>query len=310
MVIFAGAALAATQIVAPACTIGTWTTSAGGTAIFEIAVANTAKGLAATWSRPAHFSLDGDEFSGVAGPVVHQVAGSARLVGNDLEISFDDPRPGATADIFRLRCVRSGHLEVTYDGAPYQQFDFVRAASSKLVLGPWDATQTYVRKFDRPTNAEMTSIFVADQAAREPGKIDWSVVGPADEQRRRRTKALLDSGALQSADDYYHAAFIFQHGDSPNDYLLAHLLAMIAVARGKSAAIWIASATLDRYLINIGKRQVLGTQYSLPKGQPATQEPYDRTLISDAMRRALQVPSLAEQEKQREVYSSEAGGKR
>jgi len=152
----------------------------------------------------------------------------------------------------------------------------------------------------------MTSIFDADQADRNAADIDWTKVGPADRRRRVRTKALLDAGALQSGDDYYHAAFVFQHGEAPNDFLLAHLLAMIAVARGKAAAIWIASATLDRYLMNSGRPQVVGTQFQLPKGKAVSQEPYDRTLVSDAMRKALQVPPLAEQEKQRQGYEKEA----
>jgi hypothetical protein len=50
------------------------------------------------------------------------------------------------------------------------------------------------------SNPEMTAIFEADQAARaNPARIDWSVVGAEDEQRRARTKALLDHGALHGA---------------------------------------------------------------------------------------------------------------
>lgn len=65
-------------------------------------------------------------------------------------------------------------------------------------------------------NAEMTAIFEADQAARQAGPdIDWEVVSREDEARRVRTKALLDAGALQSGDDFYHAAFVFQLAASP-----------------------------------------------------------------------------------------------
>ena len=81
---------------------------------------------------------------------------------------------------------------------------------------------------------------------------------------------------------------------------------MIAAARGKPGAVWIASATLDRYLQAIGKPQVLGTQYKTPEESPATQEPYDRTLISDAMRKALQIPSKAEQELRRQQFTAKA----
>src|SRR5689334_5422706 len=85
----------------------------------------------------------------------------------------------------------------------------------------------------QPANAEMTAIFEADQADRRGvgAAIDWSAVTPRDEARRARTLALLDAGALRTGDDFWHAAFVFQHGSAPNDYLLAHTLAVIAAAR-------------------------------------------------------------------------------
>jgi hypothetical protein len=147
----------------------------------------------------------------------------------------------------------------------------------------------------------MAAIFKADQADRSgAGPIDWDKVARADEARRRRTKALLDTGALQSGDDFWHAAFIFQHGGTPDDYLLAHTLAVVAVARGNGKAPWIAAATLDRYLQSIGQKQIYGTQYQTPMSGGATpREPYNRTLISDALREAMRVPVQAEQEKRR-----------
>jgi hypothetical protein len=74
---------------------------------------------------------------------------------------------------------------------------------------------------------------------------------------------------------------------------------MVAVARGRAEASWIGAATLDRYLQNIGRPQVFGTQYRTPPGEDTTQEPYDRALVPDALRRALGVPSQAAQERRR-----------
>jgi hypothetical protein len=104
---------------------------------------------------------------------------------------------------------------------------------------------------------------------------------------------------------FQRAAYVFQHGDTPDDYLLAHTLAMVAVARGQSGAVWIASATLDRYLNSIHQPQIYGTQFRTKPNEPATQEPYNRTLISDALRRQLRVPSQAVQEEQRKRYDAE-----
>lgn len=150
------------------------------------------------------------------------------------------------------------------------------------------------------TNPEMTAIFAADQGAREhPVTIDWRVVRPADQTRRARTQALLDAGQLSSADDFYHAAYVFQHGDEADDCLQAHALAVVAIARGKPEAIWIAAATLDCYLQRIGQPQIYGTQFTHPPDKEWTQEPYRRDLLSDALRQANGVPPRAKQEEQR-----------
>jgi hypothetical protein len=179
----------------------------------------------------------------------------------------------------------------------------MRILPAVLLLSAASALPATAQQQDRTTNSEMTAIFVADQAAREnPAKIDWEVVAAADKARRIRTLALLDSGALDSADDFYHAAYVFQHGDDPEDFLKAHALAVVAVARGKQEATWIAAATLDRYLQRIGQPQIYGTQFSRPPNQKWTQEPYRRDLLPDAVRKASGVPPLAEQDKQREDW--------
>lgn len=297
--------LASASVAAPSCATGSWALKASGQTMFRLNIKATPAGTTATWERPENWESDGESFSQITGPVVRRPALAVKSVNGELEISFDDPRPGATPDNFHVHCVDAGHLSVTYLGSVFEPFDLVKDESKGAVLGPWDSGRSYRRVINRPTNAEMTAIFDADQADRQVDRTDWSVVASADEKRRARTEQLLDSGALQSGDDFYHAAFVFQHGAKAEDYLKAHLLAMIAVARGKSGAVWIASATLDRYLRAIDKPQVLGTQYRRPKGAGVTQDPYDRTLVSDAMRKALQVPSLAEQEQQRQQYVAE-----
>jgi hypothetical protein len=145
------------------------------------------------------------------------------------------------------------------------------------------------------TNTEMTAIFDADQAARKVPEIDWSVVSGQDRTRRARTQAILDAGELSSADDFYHAAYVFQHGDLPDDYLKAHALAVVAAARGKPEAAWIAAATLDRYLQHIGQPQIYGTQYLRHGDGEWTQEPYRRDLLSDRLREATGVPPMRKQ---------------
>jgi len=299
--------LASVSVVATPCTTGVWALEASGQTIFHIEISTTPTSTTATWERPEHLETDdGESFSRVTGPTVRRAASRVKLVNGDVELSFDDPAPGATPDIFRLRCAGVGHLNATYQGTGFEPFDLTKTQAKGVPLGPWDAGRSYVRVVTRPTNVEMTAIFDADQADRQVESIDWSIVGPADKKRQTRTEELLSSGALQSGDDFYHAAFVFQHGSVADDYLKAHLLAMIAAGRGKPSAVWIASATLDRYLQAIGKPQVLGTQYKIPKGAPATQEPYDRALVSDAMREALHVPPISEQEQRRQQFKAKA----
>ena len=157
------------------------------------------------------------------------------------------------------------------------------------------------------SNPEMKQIFEADQRDRQPGvgKIDWAVVDKADAARREATRKLLVNGKLHTGEDFERAAFVFQHGDTPDDYLLAHTLAMVAVAKGHRGALWIEAATLDRYLNFMHQPQIYGTQFFFKPNEPTTQEPYNRTLIPDSLRLDLGVPSQAAQEEQRKRYNAD-----
>ena len=95
----------------------------------------------------------------------------------------------------------------------------------------------------------------------------------ADEVHRQQVRGLLAKGALHSAEDFSEAAFVFQHGSTPDDYLLAHTLAMVAVRKEMRGSIWIATATLDRYLDSIKQPQIYGTQFHTLKDKPTTQIP-------------------------------------
>jgi len=157
--------------------------------------------------------------------------------------------------------------------------------------------------------SEIDKIYDEDQKVREGDffKQDVAKVMAQDAAHRKRVRELLNSGTLTTGKEFEKAAFVFQHGDAPDDFLFAHILAMVAVKKGNADAIWIAAATLDRYLNKIGQPQVLGTQFHFDNNQPWTMEPYNRELLSDALRRELKVPPLAEQTKQlEEIRKSQA----
>ena len=244
------------------------------------------KGPVERWIVTGTTQSNGELRLGVAGPQPTQHFDYVlHLAGPDLaELSFADPPPGIHFPAMQL----------------------FRAAASDTVAPLWAADKSYTIDRDYPTSMEMTAIFEADQADRHGPSIDWSQVGPRDEARRTQTRALLEKGALNSGLDFERAAFIFQHGSKPGDYLLAHTLASIAVARNRPTALWIAAATLDRYLQQIGQPQIYGTQFAIPSGGSATQEPYDHVLIPDSLRKALAIPTLAEQNAQRQSYDSQA----
>ena len=104
------------------------------------------------------------------------------------------------------------------------------------------------------------SMLPKDQADKLPS-YDWEKDIPKrDEARREQARTML-AKTSHNGEDYYYAAFLFQHGQKAEDYLFAHILATESVALGYSRAKWISAATLDRYLEQIGQKQVFGTQY-------------------------------------------------
>jgi hypothetical protein len=142
------------------------------------------------------------------------------------------------------------------------------------------------------SNPELTRLYDEDQKERQnwqsmtQDQID--AMSRRDTVRRKRAAELLQSGAVKTGEDYEHAAFLFQHGAEPSDYLLAHILAMTAVGVESKRSPWLSTATLDRYLHSIGKPQIFGTQ--LDAGIP-----FDKSLVPDSVRKANCVPSVADQ---------------
>ena len=115
-------------------------------------------------------------------------------------------------------------------------------------------------------SSELAEMHRADQADRQ-SPINWEVVSPRDLQRRGRVLEIIREEKLATAEDYYHAAMVFQHSNpgaedySPQQYLLAHALAMIAGFKGHEQAKWLSAAALDRYLTFTKQEQFFGTQY-------------------------------------------------
>jgi len=177
------------------------------------------------------------------------------------------------------------------------------ALRSVLTLCPVQAQAPATPTFK--DNEELARLHREDQADRAPPNskdIDWTVVGPRDKARLSRVKEIYTQNSIHTGADYYHAAMILQHGDVPEDFLLAHEFCVVAISKGKNDkdTRWLAAASEDRFLMNIGRPQRFATQY---RADPAT-APFRLYKVdngvTDELRRALDVPSLAKA-KAREV---------
>jgi hypothetical protein len=147
-------------------------------------------------------------------------------------------------------------------------------------------------------NEELARLYTEDQADRKPegGKdIDWDVVLPRDRKREARVKELYEKDKLRTGKDYYHAAMVLQHAAQPEDFLLAHELCIVAVAKGeKKKALWLAAASEDRFLMHLERPQRFGTQY---RGGPKNERIQLYKVgpgVTDALRKEFHAPTLAE----------------
>lgn len=134
------------------------------------------------------------------------------------------------------------------------------------------------------------------------GKPEYAALRKRDRERRRQADELLRSTAEPDAADLYHAAWLFNHGDTPLEAKRACDLASRAAALGHHDAAWLSAAAYDRWCMYRGELQRFGTQI-VPDGtgfrvwdtDPAT---------TDAERARFDVPPLREQEL-RAVHLSE-----
>lgn len=143
---------------------------------------------------------------------------------------------------------------------------------------------------------ELRDIYAADQADREVDTVDWEAVNPRDEARRNRVAEILALGEDLCPEDLHNAAMVYQHGREAPQYLMAHVLASAAAARGHEPSRWLSAASLDRYLKAIEQPQIFGTQFNqYGEDQPWTQEPFDRTFLALPLRDLFSVASPEEQ---------------
>jgi hypothetical protein len=114
-------------------------------------------------------------------------------------------------------------------------------------------------------NPELRSLYDADRYEHaNQAKVntpDYVAMRARDLERRERILELFKNGELHTAEDYFHAAWIMNHGDTPDDARHAHLLALRSSELGHRPARWLAAASYDRWQMYQSKPQKYGTNY-------------------------------------------------
>lgn len=277
---------------------GRWTVRSAGQPIMIVELSEVSGKFSATILQPANGTINHrHEAVDLSGPVLSTNMGETKRHANSIEFAEN----GGSSAVNVLTFVDRDFVALSYKNRPF--FDPIllsRARPDENIGRDWSARKTWLLDQPWPDNPQLKQMFNDDQAIRkDDSRTDWAVAQAEDAERRKATQRLLEEGKLHSGTDFYNAAFIFQHGQESGDYLKAHALATIAAAKGRRDAVWIAAATLDRYLQSIGQKQVYGTQYLFPTDNVVTQEPFDRTLFSDTLRALSRVPDLAAQEQRR-----------
>jgi hypothetical protein len=186
-----------------------------------------------------------------------------------------------------MRAARTEKILSSADAPGVQDLTFLAGPSHVA-----DTQQGIERAFaasSQSTKSNMRKIYEEDQKNRSD--VD------GDARRRAQVRQLIDEGKVRTPEDYYYAAFIFQHGQNPSDYLYAHVLAATAVSKGLRNGQWLSAATLDRYLQSMNQPQIFGTQFGHSNAEPTDQELYDRAIVSDPLRALWCVVPRSTQEK-------------
>jgi len=292
---------------------GTWTMNLGDRTFLVLALTENGDKITGTLSRPSHFQMEisGMRFSQITSDEVAEVITSATIKDDHLRFETANPNDKNDTSDYELAITGKDQASLKIIDAPFDAWPITRipSGSTASVFTGWDPKRFYPNDDNTASNIEMKKIYEEDQKPRQnPAELTparWKVLDLEDAERRKQTAKLLADGQLRTGEDFNKAAFIFQHGSTPDDFLLAHTLAMIAVAKGDESALWIGTATLDRYLHSVGKPQIYGTQFK--PGKDANQEPFNRNLISDSLRRELGVPTLAAQVAQFKLLTGQSG---
>jgi hypothetical protein len=155
-------------------------------------------------------------------------------------------------------------------------------------------------------NEELLALYKADKYEHANqakfNTLKYKAMRARDLERRQRVMGMAAMHELQSAEDYFHAAHIMNHGATSVDAEHAYQFALRSSEMGHRPARWLAAASYDRWQMYQGKPQKYGTNYVFD-GQGDRLWDVDPA-TTDAERAEWDVPPLAEQIRKAEEANS------
>jgi|GEM_PF-7012897 len=155
-------------------------------------------------------------------------------------------------------------------------------ASAKPIVA---AMKAGTNEVDPPTSAELGLLWNSYQSERAEGTTSGSA-----KSRVERVQKLVSSNRLHSGTDYYYAAVLLTEGTTADASLLAHDLAVAALAMGDLRAKSVAAYSEDQFLTRLSRPQRYGTQVKQKAGKTTLSEVDPG--VTDAMRQLLGLPSV------------------
>src|SRR5690606_15430237 len=148
---------------------GRWAVRSQGRPMVILTLRREADGWRGEMERPTTLTTDGtaSSLTAVSGPRIVRMIISARETPEGLALTVAPPtsQAGGVASLMVLSVRGDGTARLKPEGMPGDGLVLDRAAVGEALFVAWDAKAAYPIDQHWQTNAEMTRIFEADQAA-------------------------------------------------------------------------------------------------------------------------------------------------
>jgi len=184
----------------------------------------------------------------------------------------------------------------THDSASLTR-SFALTACALALSVPAALGQKGSKPSQKEVSRELKQLYDSDQ--KDQNDESWNEGTGADfdrrqKERRDRVMEIIEAGMLADLADWTCAAMLLQHGESADDYLLAHVLSMPCGISDQAFGRFMSAATLDRFLHTVSRAQIFTTQSGAPDPSVyAPIEPFDDSM-HQSLRALFNLPPLPE----------------